>query len=350
MVVFEWTYEFHGDGLFSELSRLLHARERRNENRKAVGAPPFPFKGHDAVSTSTVTPTASEPNATPITQPTTAVTSSHQGQTVSSVQAPTQDFDRPNPRCGFQYGYQSNNTPTHNYWEPLSSQISYDMDKRYDSGLRGHSYGQCGSWYANTEYARTPQSSGKGCAKPQMDWAYGRSTEYGKPRHCEIRPSYGSQYGSQHSEGSGKGKGKDGQNTYKGGKGKGKGDGKGKGKGKSERKAKAREMAKAMREAKGKDMAMPRATQKERAKVHMLQPTFACLWARSASLQRPNTLGTAYGMSGMMKSTMSGTMTVKMHTMYIPVRQNVIHMILMHGSTIHENLPHAMGNISPTLP
>ena len=85
VVVSEWTYEFHGDRLFSELSRLLHAHERRNENRKAVGAPPLPFKGHDAVSTSTVTPTASEPDPTPITQPTTAVTSSHQGRTVSSV-------------------------------------------------------------------------------------------------------------------------------------------------------------------------------------------------------------------------------------------------------------------------
>ena len=115
-------------------------------------------------------------------------------------------------------------------------------------------------------------------------------------------------------------------------------------------KAKAREKAKAMRNAKGKDMAMPRATQKERAKVHMLQRTFACLWAGITSLQRPDTLWTANAMSGMMKSTMSGTMTVIMHTMYMPFRQNGIHMILMYGSTIHGNLPHAMGNSSPTLP
>ena len=219
VVVSKWTYEFHSERLFSELSRLLHARERRNDNRKAVCAPPLPFKGEDTVSTSTVMPTTPEPNPTAITQPTTAVTSSHQGQTVSSVQAPTQDYDRTNPRWGSQYGHQSNDTPTHNYWEPLSSQSSYDMDKRYDSGHLGTLYGQRGSWYANTEYARTPLSSGKGYAKPQIDWPYGRSAEYGKPPHSEMRPSYGNQYGFQHSEGSAKGKGKDGQITYKGGKG-----------------------------------------------------------------------------------------------------------------------------------
>ena len=45
-------------------------------------------------------------------------------------------------------------------------------------------------------------------------------------------------------------------------------------------------------------------------------------------------------MSGMMKSTMCGTMRVTMHIMYVPLMQNGIHMILMYGNEIHGNLPH----------
>ena len=41
-------------------------------------------------------------------------------QHVSNVQAPFYDqHNRPNPRSGFQYGYQSKNS--HNYWSPLAS-------------------------------------------------------------------------------------------------------------------------------------------------------------------------------------------------------------------------------------
>ena len=83
----------------------------------------------------------------------------------------------------------------------------------------------------------------------------------------------------------------------------------------------------------------------KRAKLHVLQPTFTCLWAR-----RPNALGTPIGMSGMIKNTTTGTMTVVIHTRYMPLMQNDIHMILMYGSTIRLNLSDAMGNISPHLP
>ena len=83
------------------------------------------------MSTSAGAQTASESNATPITQPTTAVTSFHQGQTVSSLQAPTQDYDRANPRWGFQYGYQSNNTPT----TTIENRYPPDLHMIWTSGM-----------------------------------------------------------------------------------------------------------------------------------------------------------------------------------------------------------------------